>query len=245
MAKKRPYVASIAGFDPSAGAGNLADIKTFEMHKVYGFGVSTAMTWQNDEQVQDVRWLSFADIKAQLELLFIRFRIDWFKVGIIENAVVLLQICEYLKHLNPEAKIIWDPVLKASSGYPFFSGPADWKLLSGYIDWLTPNLPEFEALIGSEEEALQLSGKCCIYLKGGHHEQEPGKDWLYMGGKKYPLNPKESNITSKHGSGCVLSAALCANLARGFRPLKASLRSKQYVEKVLSSNSGLLGWHKS
>ena len=245
MPRTRPYVASIAGYDPSAGAGSLADIKTFEMHKVYGFGISTAMTWQNDTQVEEVRWLSVADIKAQLDLLFVRFRIDWFKIGIIQNAAVLLQLCRYLKHLNPNARILWDPVLKASSGYSFFSGTADWKALSDCIDWLTPNLPEFEALIGSEEEALRLSEKLAIYRKGGHSAQEPGKDWLFMGGEKYPLNPKENKVHPKHGSGCVLSAALCANLAKGYPPLKACLRSKRYTEKVLSSNAGLLGWHKS
>lgn len=245
MPKTRPYVASIAGYDPSAGAGVLADVKTFEMHKVYGFGISTAMTWQNDVSVQEVRWLSAADIIAQLELLLHRFSVDWFKLGIIENAATLQQVGQYLKQLNPKAKVVWDPVLQASSGKPFFSGEANWEMLAPYIDWVTPNLPEFVALIGSEEEALRLSKELTIYKKGGHDEQEPGKDWLYRAGKKYPLNPKETRVYPKHGSGCVLSAALCANLAKGYPFLKACLRSKGYMEKVLSSNPGLLGWHKA
>jgi hydroxymethylpyrimidine/phosphomethylpyrimidine kinase len=245
MAKTRVFVASIAGYDPSAGAGTLADIKTFEMHKVYGFGVSTALTWQNDKTVKEVRWLSVPEIVAQLELLLIRFRIDWFKIGIIENAQSLLQLCRHLKHLNPEAGIIWDPVIKSSSGYPFFTGAADWQSLQPYLDWITPNVEEFEALVGSEEEALRISENITIYQKGGHDEQEPGKDWLYMGGEKYPLNPKKVNVFPKHGSGCILSAALCANLAKGYPPLKACLRSKRYIEKVLNSNPGLLGWHNS
>lgn len=243
MSEKRVYVGSIAGYDPSAGAGTLADIKTFEMHKVYGFGISTALTLQNDETVKGVSWLPVSNMVAQLELLQVRFRIDWFKVGIIENIGSLLQVVKHLKHLNPKAGIIWDPVMKASSGFSFFTEAEEWKGLLPYIDWITPNLEEFNRLFRSEEEALLLSKQLSIFRKGGHDEQEPGKDWLYRKGKKYPLKPKKIKVYPKHGSGCVLSAALCANLAKGYSPLKACLRSKRYMEKVLSSNSGLLGWH--
>jgi hydroxymethylpyrimidine/phosphomethylpyrimidine kinase len=244
MAKKRPYVASIAGYDPSAGAGLLADTKTFEMHKVYGFGICTAMTWQNDDTVQRVDWYPVNEIIAQLELLLPKFRVDWFKIGIIENADSLREVCTYIKKVNPKARILWDPVLKSSSGYSFFRENAIPEELLELVDWITPNLDEFKVLLVREEKALAFSSRLSIYHKGGHNQEQPGKDWLYHEGKGYPLNPKGQNISPKHGSGCVFSAALCANLALGYPVLKACLNTKRYMEKILSSNPGLLAWHK-
>lgn len=245
MAKKRPFVASLAGFDPSAGAGSLADIKTFEMHKVYGFAVCTALTWQNDHTVRKVHWYPAGDIIAQLELLIPKFRIDWFKIGIIENADCLEEVCRFIKKINPQAGIVWDPVLKASAGFSFLKEPPQAEFLASLINWVTPNKEEFNRLIDSEEKALTLSRQgLSIYHKGGHDATNPGKDWLYHQGKAYPFNPKGRNISPKHGSGCIFSAALCANLALAYPVLKACLASKRYIEKILASNPDLLGWHK-
>lgn len=244
MAKQRPYVASIAGYDPSAGAGLLADTKAFEMHKVYGFGIASAMTWQNDNTLQKLQWYPVKEIIAQLELLIPKFRVDWFKIGIIENVNSLREVCSYIKSVNPKARIIWDPVLQSSSDYPFFQENTVPEAIWGLIDWITPNLEEFNALLGSEEKALALSQQLSIYHKGGHNPEQPGKDWLFHDGKRYPLNPKGQGISPKHGSGCVFSAALCANLALGYPVLKACLNTKRYMEKILSSNPGLLAWHK-
>lgn len=223
----------------------LADIKTFEMHRVYGFGINTAMTWQNDETVRKVSWYPVEEIIAQLELLIPKFRVDYFKVGIIEDEESLRAVCSFVKAHNPGAKIVWDPVLSASAGYSFFEEKPDLAALSGLVDWITPNLAEFRELIGDEEKALQLSKSISIYRKGGHDEEQLGKDFLYRNGEVYPLNPKGRGHSPKHGSGCVFSSALCANLAQGYPFLKACLRSKRYIERVLSSNKGLLGWHYS
>ncbi|AHM61332.1 phosphomethylpyrimidine kinase [Flammeovirgaceae bacterium 311] len=242
---ERMYVCSIAGHDPSAGAGVTADLKTFEMHKVYGFGVLTATTWQNDERVERVQWLSTSDILSQLALLVPRFTVDYYKIGIIENTQRLLQVSGYIRQVNPLATIIWDPVLRASADYPFFQGPADWKKLMGRIDWLTPNQPEFERLIGSDEQALELSQHFTILKKGGHAQEQRGRDLLFYKGNCHILDPETTKEvpSPKHGSGCVLAAAICANLARGASPIEACQLAKRYIEKFLSSNSSLLGWH--
>lgn len=241
----RKYVCSIAGYDPSAGAGVTADIKTFEMHKVYGFGVLTALTWQNDEKVERVQWLPTADILAQLDLLIPKFSIHYFKIGIIENLERLLQITGYLKQANPQACIVWDPVISASAKFPFFQGQPDWKRLKGKLDWITPNLPEFQQLFGSDEAALQLSQHFTILKKGGHAQEHKGRDLLFYKNHSYVLEPERSRgvVSPKHGSGCVLSAAICANLARGASPIEACQLSKRYIEKFLASHSSLLGWH--
>jgi hydroxymethylpyrimidine/phosphomethylpyrimidine kinase len=242
---ERKYVCSIAGFDPSAGAGVTADLKTFEMHKVYGFGILSATTWQNDEKVAHVQWLSSMYILEQLAMLVPKFRVDYYKIGIIENMERLLQLTGYIKQVNPRATIVWDPVLKASDNFSFFRGTADWVRLKGKIDWLTPNLPEFNALIGSDEKALQLSQHFTILKKGGHAQERRGSDLLFYKGYQHVLDPEATKeITSpKHGSGCVLSAAICANLARGASPIEACQLGKRYIEKFLSSHPSLLGWH--
>lgn len=244
MPSERIYVASIAGHDPSGGAGLLADIKTFEMNKVYGFGICSAMTWQNDDQVEKVQWYSADDIIVQLELLIRKFSVDWYKIGIIDSWKSLKKVVDYIKSVNPRAKIIWDPVLKASSDYVFFEDKPDRVEIAQYVDMITPNINEFKVLFVDDLKALEASEHMKILKKGGHDPENPGRDTLFHKGKRYHFNPKGKNNYPKHGSGCVLSAALCANFAKGYPFLKACLRSKRYMEQFLSSDKGLLGWHK-
>lgn len=243
METKRPMVVSIAGFDPSGGAGILADIKTFDQHRVYGLGVITANTFQTDSFVEDVHWIPAPKIKDQLSLLIDRWNPEWFKIGIIENSDVLEQILVFIMEKNPQAKIVWDPVLRSSSGFSLFKSDHSITKLLKYITVLTPNLPEFEFLIGSEEKAMDLSQQTMIYLKGGHREKARlGEDWLYWNGDKYILQPSLLG-NPKHGSGCILSSAICANLALNIPLPLAFEKAKNFIEKVLSSNPTLLGWH--
>ncbi|MBW3546114.1 MAG: hydroxymethylpyrimidine/phosphomethylpyrimidine kinase [Bacteroidetes bacterium] len=243
----RTYVCSIAGFDPSAGAGVGADLKTFEMHGVYGFGILSALTWQNDEKVERVQWLPSTDMLDQLALLVPKFSIDFFKIGIIQNLESLLQLCRYIKQVNPRATIIWDPVVRASADYPFFQGTVDWQQMKGLVDWITPNLPEFTQLIGHDDDARQLSQQFTILKKGGHAAVHQGQDLLFYRGNSYVLEPDAASglPSPKHGSGCVLSAALCANLAKGLTATEACRQSKCYIEKFLASHHSLLGVHNS
>lgn len=240
---KRPVVMSIAGFDPSAGAGILADIKTFEQHKVYGLGVLTANTIQSDKDVKEVQWIAVSQIKEQIKLLMENWDVEWFKIGIVESSDVLQEVILFILQHNPNAKIVWDPVLRSSSGFPFFKTDHNIASLLRYITVLTPNAPEFEFLIGSDEKAMELSQHTMIYLKGGHREDALlGEDWLYWKGVKHILEP-QILTTPKHGSGCVLSSAICANLALDIPSISAFKMAKQYIEKILSSNPSLLGWH--
>src|SRR5690606_29234163 len=115
--KKRPYILSVAGFDPSGGAGILADIKTFEAYKTIGLGVSTALTYQTEDSFLGLDWQSEKQIDMQLEPLLKRYPIKFAKIGLVESLKSLSQIIEVLKHYNPGMKIIWDPILKASAGF--------------------------------------------------------------------------------------------------------------------------------
>ena len=275
----KPYALSIAGFDPSAGAGILADIKTFQANHVYGFGVCSAITFQNDKEFENVKWMEVENIIKQIDVLFNRFKINWVKIGLIENVVVLKKTVEYLLMRNPDLKIIWDPILKASSGFVFHEKIDGDELINvcRNIFLITPNTEEIVILfprecrdetmsrlslipkISNEEKACRyLSQYCAVLLKGGHKKKITTLPSPFLrrgaGGEVDPVDTlfqydRRDNFYSKridsdkHGTGCVLSAAILANLAMGDGLVDACRKAKQYINKFLESNSTLLGEH--
>ncbi|MGZ3862397.1 MAG: hydroxymethylpyrimidine/phosphomethylpyrimidine kinase [Bacteroidia bacterium] len=250
MSAVRKYALSIAGYDPSGGAGLLADIKTFESNKVYGLGVITANTFQNDSEFKSVDWIPFEKIVGQIEMLKAKFSFEYVKIGLIESLAVLDKIILYLLSHAPDIKIVWDPILKASAGFEFHSSP-DRKLLKSICErsyLITPNVPE-AVLLGDKKDAVEnakaLSQYCNVYLKGGHSEKKVGYDTLFLReGKQFSFRPKEKGVHPKHGSGCVLSSAITSNLAKDEGLHRACLKGKQYTERYLRSNKSLLGYHK-
>jgi hydroxymethylpyrimidine/phosphomethylpyrimidine kinase len=250
MGKLRPTVVSIAGIDPSSGAGLMADIKTFEANRVYGLGVPSAITYQHDTAFKRVEWIPLKSIIEQIELLKGRFQIRFIKIGLMESLTILDQLLSYLSTALPACIIIWDPILKASAGYSFHS-KIDAQLVRQIckkIYLITPNIPEALQLGSTNnviENVTELSLLCNIYLKGGHSEKERGKDFLFTKeGKKFSFNPKQKSATEKHGSGCVLSAAITSCLAQEMKLHGACLKAKTYTSRFLSSNATLLGYHK-
>lgn len=247
----RPYVISIAGLDPSGGAGLLADIKCFEQHKVYGFAVCTALTLQNDIDFLQVKWIPPTDIIDQIEVLISRFQPVACKIGLIENIEVLLEVVTALQRLVPGIKIIVDPILKASTGFEFH----DWtnalkrmRPILERIDLITPNYIELKHLGGFKEEHVYATARewaeyCPVLLKGGHNEQSPGTDYLFVKNQFHTHKPGSLISQQKHGSGCVLSAAIVALLASGHSLTLACKLAKSYTEQFLNSNSSLLGYH--
>ncbi|KAA5540326.1 hydroxymethylpyrimidine/phosphomethylpyrimidine kinase [Adhaeribacter rhizoryzae] len=246
MQPDRPYVLSIAGLDPSGGAGVLADVKTFEQHQVYGFGVCSALTVQSDSDFLSVKWLSAPEIIAQLEPLVTKFPLAACKIGIIQNWEVLDEVLNFLKQINPDLPIVLDPVLQASAGYIFQTTEAGWQQVLPKLSLLTPNYNEMKQLRADsspEETALSLSATCAVLLKGGHHPAAPGTDYLFQNGHFLAFKPGSAEVFPKHGSGCVLSAAIAANLALGYALPEACRLAKKYTELFLSSTPALLGYH--
>ncbi len=249
--KKRPHILSIAGFDPSGGAGLVADCKTFEALKCQGLSVCTANTIQTDTEFIECIWIDVEIIKKQIKTLFSRFQIDVVKIGIIENWRTMSEIINVLISLNAEIKIIVDPVLSASTNFDFHSETQidfDSKIFDDVLSKiyvLTPNYDEIQQLYPTKnivETIAHVSSKTNLFLKGGHNESEKGKDYLYTKlGEKYPINPKHQTVYPKHGSGCVLSSAITAYLSLGFPLLKSCFRAKRFTEKYLGSNKELLG----
>lgn len=243
----KPYVLSIAGFDPSAGAGLLADIKTFEQLQTYGLGVCSALTIQNDTTFKATNWVSEAEIFAQIEVLKERFNIQVVKIGLIENWYLL----EKIIHLFKGKPIVFDPILKASAGFDFHKEIAFGALTKSLssLSLITPNREEIVKLLPNkspEEAAITLSQYCPVLLKGGHHKTRIGEDELWESGKCIAVfEAKKVALRSKHGSGCVLSSAIAAYLAQGEGLVSACKKGKTYVEAVLNSNETLLGYHHS
>lgn len=249
MLNKNNYILTIAGLDPSSGAGITSDIKTFEAHGLYGLSVCTAVTIQNDIDFKDCVWIDKTVIINQIKALFERFSISVVKIGIIESWDVLLEVIQTLKRLNPKIKIVLDPILKASAGFEFHTSK-NLKTLEKVLDncnFVTPNYNEIKALFPDKniEETIEfISSKTNLYLKGGHRKDKKGWDEVYYN-KIVQLNipPIANKVYEKHGSGCVLSSALAANLASNFLIEDACKNTKLYVEEFLNSNDSLLGTH--
>lgn len=242
MATQRPYILTIAGFDPSGGAGVIADCKTFEQLRVQGLSVLTANTIQTEDHFVSANWIARDTIIEQLQLLLERYPVRHFKIGLVENADVLLAILETIHEAVENPFILWDPILTPTAGGDLsqqrFSGQLP-EILER-IHFITPNLPEYAMLFGEKEPIGHSS--VAIYLKGGHAEK-PGTDLLFADGNRYPFRTKVRTTLAKHGTGCILSAALLAHFARRFPRVKACLLSKRYVERALMSNGTLLSYH--
>ncbi len=245
---KRPYIVTIAGFDPSSGAGLSADIKTFERLKCQGFAACTATTVQNDHEFLACHWQPKETIIEQINILFKRFDIRFVKIGIVENWTILNTILDHLHFLNPNIRIVLDPILSSSSNFTFHgTNSEELSAILKKIYLLTPNYLEIQTLFPEKtvEEAIEhIQQHTNLYLKGGHRSDHVGRDELYLtSGKSFRLNPKLTGVSEKHGSGCVLSAAITSYLANGFSMIKACRRAKSYTEKFLTSNPTLLGYH--
>jgi hydroxymethylpyrimidine/phosphomethylpyrimidine kinase len=180
--------------------------------------------------------------------LFKRFDCDWIKIGIIENLDVLENVIEFIKSFHAKTNIIWDPILVSSSGFAFHEklDLERIKEIAGKLFLITPNLREAEQLTyeSSAEKASEiLSHYCKVYLKGGHDEGIFSEDILFESGKKIIFRASREDCFPKHGSGCVFSAALTAQLAKGKNIYESCDWAKKYVTNYLKSSKGLLGIH--
>lgn len=237
---------SIAGYDPSGGAGLLADIKTFEQLKVQGLGVCTAMTLQTESQCLSLSWLPLEEILSAIDVLMKNYHVEAVKIGVVKDAQFLTQIIEKIKSINLEAKIVWDPVLKSTSEFSFFdlNTISELENVLQQIDLITPNYNEYMVLQASNL-FKNAKNSCSVLIKGGHREDQIGTDILIESGKEISIYPidETSVYYPKHGSGCVLSSAIVSHLASGKNVEEACRNGKLYIEKFLISNPTLLGFH--
>lgn len=246
---QKPIVLSIAGFDPSAGAGILADIKTLECIGVYGIGLVTAHTLQTEDVFQDLKWRTLSSIIDEIVFMLHHYSVKHAKIGIVRDVEMLQEIVYVLHQKN--ILIIWDPILKSSTAKKIFNRKnlSQIKDIIKNIYCITPNAEEALILSGktnTTEAGLYLSDFTNVIIKGGHSEQHLGTDLLFLYQKNNDIKifPQTNlDIYPKHGSGCVYSSALTAYLALENALEQSAIFAKIYTEKFLASNKTLLGYH--
>ncbi len=248
MSGKRPFVLSIAGFDPSAGAGVLADVKTFEQHNVYGLAICTGLTLQTENEFHSVEWRKLEDVINEIKIILKKYPVKAVKFGIVPSFEFLNKLVLEIKKINSEIFIVVDPVIKSSTGFNLNVENDKYSLneLLKNISVFTPNYDELKLLAngsGIEPVLKSFSKHSSVLLKGGHHLEKQGTDILYFEDEVKEISPLHKKIFPKHGSGCVLSAAITANMALGFSIEESCTKAKKYTENFLLSNETLLGYH--
>lgn len=247
---QKPIVLSIAGFDPSAGAGILADIKTFEMTGTYGLGVISVYTLQTEKEFYKISGRrNIKNIIEEIITLTDYYPVSFAKIGMIKEYEALQDIVYTL--YNKKVKIIFDPILKTSTSKVTFtkSNILQIKNILDKIYCITPNLDEALSISNKDnitEAGLYLSNFTNVIIKGGHNKEKTGTDFLFIHKSNQSIEiPPQTNaeIYPKHGSGCVFSSALTSYLAQGFTLEESAKSAKTYTEKFLNSNKSLLGYH--
>ena len=237
---------TIAGSDSSGGAGIQADIKTMTVNGVFAMSAVTALTAQNTTGVTGIMEVSPEFLKEQLDCVFTDIRPDAVKIGMVSSPGLIEAIADKLKEYGAE-NIVVDPVMVATSGARLISQDAVEvlkKRLLTMADVLTPNIPETEVLSGMEvktpedmERAAALIGeacRCAVLVKGGHQHND-ANDLLYRDGKIRWFYGKRIDNPNTHGTGCTLSSAIAANLAKGFCLEEAVERAKSYLSGALAA----------
>ncbi len=238
-------VLSIAGSDPSSGAGIQVDLKTFQSLGIFGMALPAALTVQNSRGVFGVEAVSSRMLFQQLEVLLSDSRPDAIKTGMLLTKENVEVVAKAVKKYSIKSLII-DPVLKSSSGRPLLQTAAVRSLVDKLFPLaliVTPNIPEAEVLAGmsirSEGDMDYAAGRILdtgptyVLIKGGHWSG-PATDTLY-GGKTVLSFSTLRRKGEFHGTGCVLSSAIAVFIARGLPVEKAVGKAKQFVDKMLKT----------
>jgi hydroxymethylpyrimidine/phosphomethylpyrimidine kinase len=244
-----PIALTIAGSDPSGGAGIQADLKTFHQFRVYGQAVITLLTVQNSLGVSRVKVLAADLVAEQIAALLEDMPPAAAKTGALGSAAVVEAVAEIASTFR--FPLVVDPVMIGKHGQPLLGSKARAVLRDRLLPLaalVTPNLPEAEALTGMtirtagdmRQAACRLHklGARAVLLKGGHFEGE-ALDILFDGARWREFSAPRISTGHTHGTGCTYSAALTAGLARGLSLGDAVARAKEFISEAIRSNPGL------
>lgn len=249
MHKIIPNVLSIAGSDPSGGAGVQADLKTFAALGVYGMATITALTAQNTGGVRGVEDVSPEFVRAQLACIFEDIDVAAVKIGMLANSAIIEAVAEVLEMYKP-AHIVLDPVMVATSGdslMDFGAMEVLKKRLIPLAEVITPNIPEAEKLsrkcvLDMDVAARGLLDLGCgaVFLKGGHLKGAEARDVLALrSGAMCEFVLPRVDTDNTHGTGCTLSSAVAVHLALGFGVKDACEKAKAYLTGALRASDAL------
>jgi len=240
---------TIAGSDPSGGAGLQADLKTFHQHGIYGTSVVTLLTVQNTQKVESVEVLGPEFVISQLDAVLDDIPPTAAKTGALGNAAVIEAIAERAERFS--FPLVIDPVMVSKHGAPLIDNEAVQVLrrqLLPHALLITPNVPEAARLAGMEVTDLLTMEKAAavisrlgaknVLVKGGHLKGDP-VDVLWTAGENHSLPAERVDTTHTHGTGCVFSAAITARLAMGEDLVTAVKEAKQFITAAIQNSPGL------
>ncbi|MBC8119707.1 MAG: bifunctional hydroxymethylpyrimidine kinase/phosphomethylpyrimidine kinase [Burkholderiaceae bacterium] len=245
-----PNVLTIAGVDPSGGAGIVADVKAISAQGAYACAVVAALTAQNTQAVTDVLAVDPLFVARQIDTLFADVRIDSLKIGMVGQAAVIEVVADRLARYDTSHRVL-DPVMVAKSGDVLLEKAAIGALRETLLPLatiITPNLPEAGVLLEARavettkemyraaerlRELMRASGARWVYLKGGHLPGGDAFDLLTDGDRMIELEAPRIATRNTHGTGCTLSAALAALLPQSGDVPEAARRAKAYVTEAL------------
>lgn len=246
------HVLTIAGSDPSGGAGIQADIKAISANGAYAMAAITALTAQNTQGVRGVQLVEPAFVAAQIDAVFEDIRVDAVKIGMLGSAEITAAVAEALQR-HRATRIVLDPVMVAKGGDRLLAEQAVTALreqLLPLASVLTPNLPEAAALLDEPEiteaqsmpalaERLLALGPAAVLLKGGHLRGAASPDYLATADAGLWLEAERLPTQNTHGTGCTLASALAAQLASGAEPMAAARAAKAYIAGAIAQADSL------
>lgn len=256
MATIIPNTLSIAGVDPSGGAGVLADIKAMSAVGAYGTGVVTALTAQNTQGVKGIYPIDLSFIKQQIDVLFEDVRIDAVKIGMLGQEAVITTVVDCLSRWQPPHLVV-DPVMVAKSGDHLLEKAATAAMREAMLPLatvITPNLPEAGVLLdmrpaetlkemyGVAEKLRRLMADKedrWVFLKGGHLPGSDCTDLFYNGDQMVEMPAHRIQTKNTHGTGCTLSAALAGLLPQTDNAIQAAKIAKEYLYKAIARSGDL------
>ncbi len=245
-------VASIAGVDPSGGAGILADVKAISANGAYACAVVAALTAQNTVGVDGIFPVPPDFVRMQIDTLWQDVRIDAVKIGMVGQAPVITVVAERLAHWRPP-HLVLDPVMIAKSGHGLLERAAVGALVESLLPlatMITPNLPEAGVLLEGRapdnpkemarcaerlREKMAHAGERWVYLKGGHLPGGDAIDLLHDGDRMIELSAPRVDTRNTHGTGCTLSATLAALLPQSPDVPAAARRAKDYLSRAIAN----------
>ncbi len=237
---------TIAGSDSSGGAGIQADIKAMTMNGVFAMSAITALTAQNTLGVTGIQEVTPDFLALQIDAVFTDIPPDAVKVGMVSSSALIRVIADKLRQYGAR-NVVVDPVMVATSGARLISEDAIGTLSAELLPLatvITPNIPEAEVLAGREirtaadmeSAAGAIGGKfgCAVLCKGGHALND-ANDYLWRDGRGKWFAGRRIDNPNTHGTGCTLSSAIAANLAKGATLDEAVARAKSYLSGALSA----------
>ena len=241
---------SIAGSDSGGGAGIQADLKTMTLHGVFAMSAVTALTAQNTTGVRGILEVSPEFLAQQMDAVFEDIFPDAVKIGMVSSAELVMVIAERLRHFKAR-NIVVDPVMVSTSGSRLLEEDS-LSALTGQLlplaTLVTPNIPEAQVLTGmiittaeDMEKAAQLINErygCSVLMKGGHSIND-SNDLLYHNGTATWIYGRRIDNPNTHGTGCTLSSAIAANLAKGYDLVSAVKKAKNYISLALADGLDL------